>query len=308
MPRWLFWTLLTLVSWGLWAVLLKLIGGGLSEIHVQAISTVGLLPILAALAATKDSPNSGNRLRGILLAFGSGLFSCLGNIAFFVALSRGKAATVIPLTALAPVVTIGLAIPLLKERFNRVQFAGICLSLVAILLFNIQQKSTTSSSGPAANWLFMALVAVVLWGITGLLQKMSTNHISARLSAIWFFAVFFPVAGVILLYEPLPGGLTLSIWAVAAAIGFTLALGNLTILLAFSSGGEASIITPLAGLYPIVSLPIAILWLHEKVGSREQFAIALALLAVVMLSYQSPADDATPADRSSPTNSPPASV
>ena len=290
MPRWLFWTLLTLLSWGLWAVLSKLVGGELSEIHLQAISTVGLVPILASLWVAKDSSSSGDYRSGILLALGAGVFSSMGNIAYYEAMSQGKAATIVPFTALSPVVTIMLAIPLLKERFNRIQFAGICLSLVAILLFNVQPESD-ESSGPASRWLLMALVAVVLWGITGLMQKMSTNHISARSSAIWFLGAFFPVAGGILLYDQLPSDISTQTWAIAAALGFTLALGNLTILLAFSSGGKASIITPLAGLYPVVSIPIAILAFDERLGTRETVAIALALAAVVMLSYQSPADD-----------------
>ena len=140
----------------------------------------------------------------------------------------------------------------------------------------------------------MALVAVALWGVTGLMQKMSTNHTSAQSSAFWFLGAFFPVAGTILLYglltDSLPGNISPRTWAVAAALGFTLALGNLTILLAFSSGGKASIITPLAGLYPVVSIPIAIVAFDENVTPREVSAIALALAAVIMLSYQSSGD------------------
>jgi uncharacterized membrane protein len=293
MPRWLFWTLLTLLSWGLWAVLSKLVGGELSQIHIQAISTLGLVPIVAALWAAKDAATSGDHRSGILLALGAGVFSSMGNIAYYEAMSQGKAATIVPLTALSPVVTITLAIPLLKERFNLVQFVGICLSLVAILLFNVQPASD-DSSGAVSSWLPMALVAVVLWGITGLMQKMSTNHISARSSAIWFLAAFFPVAGGIVLYDALydalPSDISSRTWAVATALGFALALGNLTILLAFSSGGKASIITPLAGLYPVVSIPIAIAAFHEHVAQHEVLAIVLALAAVVMLSYQSAPD------------------
>jgi drug/metabolite transporter (DMT)-like permease len=71
------------------------------------------------------------------------------------------------------------------------------------------------------------------------------------------------------------------------AVGFTLALGNLTILLACAAGGKASVVAPLSGLYPIVSIPIAIFWLGDKVAGRQWLGIALALVAVVLLSYQS---------------------
>jgi drug/metabolite transporter (DMT)-like permease len=180
-----------------------------------------------------------------------------------------------------------LAALLLKERLNRIQMLGIALSLAAIYLFNVP-----SDVGPASSWLAYALVPIALWGLCGLMQKVSTNDISARSSAIWFLAAFIPVAAVLLVYDPLPRDMTWKTWAAATALGFTMAAGNFTILLAFASGGKASIIAPLAGLYPIVSLPICIAVLGESIRWREGLGIALAMAAVVMLSYQSPPEAA----------------
>lgn len=47
-----------------------------------------------------------------------------------------------------------------------------------------------------APWVGFAAVTLISWGIVGLLQKLSTNHISAESSLIWL------VAGFVLL-EPL---------------------------------------------------------------------------------------------------------
>jgi transporter family protein len=283
MPTWIAWTLLTVLSWGIWAVLSKGIGGALSDAHVQAISTLGVLPVLIALLARNDRRSVGNRIVGNLWAFGSGLFSCAGNIAYYAALSDAKATTIIPFTALYPAVTIALAVPLLKERLNIVQALGIFLSLAAIFLFNVPQI-VDAQSGWFAPWILLPMTAVVLWGITGLLQKISTNYISATSSAAWFLIAFIPFAAAILFATPLPSDIELKIWALTAMMGFMLALGNLTVLLAFESGGKASIISPLAGLYPIVSIPIAVIAFHERLGSREVGGIILALIAVVMLS------------------------
>jgi bacterial/archaeal transporter family protein len=295
MARWVAWTFLTLLSWGLWAVLSKLIGGSISDAQIQVISTLGVLPIIFALSMVKAPAAAGNRRRGVLLALGSGIISCLGNIAYYEALNHAKAATVIPLTALYPVVTVLLAIPLLKEHVNLPQWIGIGLSLAAIYLFNVPQATTTDGN-LASGWMVLPLAAVVLWGITALMQKVATNHISARSSAIWFLAAFIPVAGLLLIYDPLESGIKASTWWIATAMGFTLALGNLTILLAFSTGGKASIITPLAGLYPLVSIPIALVAFGERIGWRESLGIVLALVAVVMLSYQ-PEPAQAPASR-----------
>ena len=70
------------------------------------------------------------------------------------------------------------------------------------------------------------------------------------------------------------------------ALGFFLAYGNFALLLAFARGGKASVISPLCGLYPVISIPVAVLWFHERIGARESIAIVTALLAVVALSWE----------------------
>jgi drug/metabolite transporter (DMT)-like permease len=292
MPRWLFWMLLTLLSWGIWAILSKFIPADISPAHSQAMSTIGLAPILAALWAMKDPAVPGNRRRGIVLAFTAGLISAVGNVAYYAALGDAKAATIVPLTALYPAVTILLAMPVLKERVTPLQWGGMAVSLAAIYLFNPLGEQLEVSP-----WFLAALVAITLWGVNMLLQKMSTDHISGRESAIWFFLGFVPIAAIILIARPLPAGISARVWSLEAALGFTLGFGNLTILLAFSSGGKAAVLAPLSGLYPIVSLPIAILILNESIGGWEQLGIALALVAVVMLSY-TPAPEPARAFRS----------
>jgi len=294
MPRWIAWTLLTLVSWGIWAILFRRMGGEISPAQCQALSTLGILPVLVALGLMPDLPGAGHRRTGIALALGSGIISCLGNVACYAALNHAKAATVIPLTALYPAVTILLAVPLLKERVNLLQWIGIGMSLGAIYLFNPREESGAAVGG-SASWLLLPLAAIVCWGVAGLMQKAATNHISARLSSIWFLAAFLPVAGLILWREPLPTGISPGTWALAAAIGFTLAVGNFTVLLAFASGGKASIITPLAGLYPLVSIPIAIVGFQERLNWRETSGIVLALAAVVLVSLSSKPEHASPA-------------
>lgn len=281
-PRWLLWTLLAVVSWGVWAVFSRLIGDALSANHLQALSTLGLLPVMLALGVSRKLTRTGSGLRGAVLAVGAGVLTCLGNAAYYDLLDRAKAATVVPLTALYPLVTVLLAVLVLKEKLNWFQLAGLGLSLVAIYLFNVAQDGGIAAS--ALGWI---LAPVILWGTAALFQKLSTNHISGELATLWFLAAFVPVAGVILWREPLPADIATKTWLLVAALGFFFAVGNLALLEAFASGGKASIISPIAGLYPVVSVPIAIIWFSERVGVREAAAIALALAGVVALSLES---------------------
>lgn len=294
MPRWVAWTFLTLVSWGLWAILSKWIshiGAGVSEAQLQVLSTLGVLPILIALWFMPEKEPAANRRRGVLLALGSGIVSAIGNIAYYSALGEAKAATVIPLTALYPVVTVILAVPLLKERVNAWQWFGIVVSLSAIYLFNVPAESGVEQ-GITSRWMLLPFAAIVLWGVAALMQKAATNDVSGRESAIWFLVAFLPMAAILAVFDPLPSNIPASTWWLSAALGFALAFGNLTILLAFASGGKASIIVPLAGLYPVVSIPIALVVLGDRIGWRESCGILLALAAVVLLSIQSDPDPA----------------
>ena len=286
MPRWVRWTLLALVSWGIWAILSKLIGDDLTPAHGQALSTIGLLPILAALAVMREPEAVGNARLGMVFALGAGALSCVGNIPYYQVLASGaKAATVVPVTALYPLVTVLLAVPLLRERLNWVQTTGVVLSLAAIYLFNVGDEESLLSF-----WLLIALISVGLWGVAGFLQKLATNHLSGARSALWFLAAFVPVGVLIVLRQPLSADVSWRTWLLAIALGFTLALGNFAVLLAYASDGKASVITPLVGLYPLVSIPIAVFLLGERITWRETLGVVFALGGVATLAYESPAN------------------
>ena len=130
MPRWFLLTILAVLCWGLWAVISKIIGESVTAVQSQALSTLGLIPVMLALARSKKLTASGNRRRGITNAFLAGALTCAGNVAYYHALGAGaKASTVVPLTALYPLVTIALAVLLLRERLNGIQLGGAALSL-----------------------------------------------------------------------------------------------------------------------------------------------------------------------------------
>jgi len=292
MPPWLLWTALAVVSWGIWAVLSKVIGDALSGEQSQALSTIGLLPVMVGLAFVKNVWRGGERQqRGITVAFICGVISALGNVAYYQALASGaKAATVVPLTALYPIVTIALASAFLGEKLNRIQAGGVVMSLVAIYLFNVPDEK-----GFVSGALAYAVLPMLLWGVAGLLQKITTNDISGELSALCFLAAFVGLAFVLLWREPVNfNAVTGKTWTLVIALGFFLAIGNVAILLAFACGGKASIIAPMGGLYPLVSVPIAIGLLGERVGNREISGIAVALLSVIALSVESKVEPAMP--------------
>jgi len=289
MTPWLIWTVVALGSWGIWAVLSKLLGDAITPEQSQALSTVGMLPILLQLGLSKTTTLRGISVRGAGLALLGGILTCLGNIAYYAALTRGeKVATVVSLTALYPLVTVLLAMLLLGEKLNPVQMLGVMISLVAIWLFNVQAGKSF-----LAPTLIYALLPIVLWGLSGFLQKVATNQLSAAAAALIYLAAFVPVGLFFVLREPWPAAMGLRTWLIVVALGFFLGFGNVAVLRAFALGGKAAVIAPLGSLYPIISVPVAVLFLHEKVSSRELMGIVCAIASVAALSCERPASHTT---------------
>ncbi len=137
MPRWLSYTLLTVLFWGLFGVTSKAATNTVAPMLNQVLFTVGLAPLVLALSRSKKLSSGTNKARGAWLGFATGIFGGIGNIAFFEAFSHGgKASTVVTSTGLYPLVTIVFGLSLLKERLNRVQGVGIVLATIAIYLFS----------------------------------------------------------------------------------------------------------------------------------------------------------------------------
>jgi bacterial/archaeal transporter family protein len=132
-------------------------------------------------------------------------------------------------------------------------------------------------------WFWYAVITLVAWGIVGLLQKLSTNYISAESSLIWLVFGF-------LLLEPLlyPGAAVLhySAWNLTWALlsGVLNALGAWALFAALKSGGKASIVSPLTALYPLVVIILVPFVLHESITKLQVVGLGCALIAVVLLS------------------------
>ncbi|MFB3923364.1 MAG: EamA family transporter [Terriglobia bacterium] len=143
-------------------------------------------------------------------------------------------------------------------------------------------------------WLIYALIALIFWGITGVTQKLSTNHISTQLSFLWFAIAFVPIALVILASVSLDWHLTTKVFALAVIGGALNGLGAYTSFAALEHGGKASIVIPLVYLYPLVTIVLAIVFLHEKLTGVQIAGIVLAIGAAILLSRETPASESSP--------------
>src|SRR5438874_3145555 len=141
LPKWLFFTLVSMVLWGVWGLIAKVAVDLTSAYQNQVVATVGLLLSLTLFARSKNLAAGSNKRRGAFWAFLTGLCGGLGNVALYLSFSHGgKASIVVPLSGVYPLVSVILALLLLREKLNRVQLAGIGLAVIALILLNIPDK------------------------------------------------------------------------------------------------------------------------------------------------------------------------
>ena len=133
---WLALSFVTMLFWGVWGVLHKIattrIGPNLAWLF-QGLGTLAVLITFGIYTYLKEGIHLTD-LRASLLALSAGALGAMGTIAFLFAVSKGRASVVVTLTALYPIVTILLAVLLLKEPLNPKQLIGMILALIAMAL------------------------------------------------------------------------------------------------------------------------------------------------------------------------------
>lgn len=136
------------------------------------------------------------------------------------------------------------------------------------------------------SWLVFSVVSLVFWGITGVTQKVSTNHISFEMSFAWFTAAFFILSAAIPLFVSLDWHISAPLILGAAAGGLLNGLGVLTSFAALERGGKASVVIPLVSIYPLITIFGAWILLGERLSMRQIAGILCALAGIVLLSQE----------------------
>lgn len=135
-------------------------------------------------------------------------------------------------------------------------------------------------------WLGFSILALVLWGITGVTQKLATNRISSERSFLWFcWAMVFLSAAVLLAVHP-QWALGRLVVICSLAGGVLNGLGAWTSFRALESGGKASIVISLVSLYPLLTVVLAVLILGERLTAMQTTGALTAIAAAILLSIE----------------------
>jgi transporter family protein len=127
----------TIFLWGLWGFFGKLaLDHGMPPLSIFIVEVIASLAIVLIVIflrqGVKHTPDVWN-WRGVV----SGLTLALGLLSYYLALSRGQASIVVPLTAAYPAVAAILSFAFLHERPTMLQWAGVIfVACGAVLLLS----------------------------------------------------------------------------------------------------------------------------------------------------------------------------
>jgi uncharacterized membrane protein len=128
MATWLLLALLAAFLWGIVGVLQKLGSTRLDAASLLVWVTAGYILALPCFWWGAQLPTLSPR--ALLLGAAAGTINGLGTWFLFAAFEKGaKASVAIPLTALYPLVTLGLAFLFLSERLTLLEWVGVLLAL-----------------------------------------------------------------------------------------------------------------------------------------------------------------------------------
>jgi drug/metabolite transporter (DMT)-like permease len=288
---WIYLSIAAALFWGIWGVIAKLISEDVNPFTNHVLFTVGMLFTIPFVLGKirKEQPNR----KGIIWGIISGILAVTGNVAVFQAFSSGGlAAIVIPLTNLYPLVTIGFALLIFKEKLNWLNGIGILLAIPAVIMLSGQTLLFDNPAGFVKNiglnsWLIFSLVALFFWGVFSAAQKVTTNYISAEWAYIAFIVSSVFISLIFMGLGKVTFNFSQKTLVLGSLAGMFNGLGVLCSFAAYKADGKASKVTTIAGaLQPVFTIILAILFLHESIKSLELIGIAIAIVAALMLSYE----------------------
>ena len=146
----------------------------------------------------------------------------------------------------------------------------------------------TLEGGPSVPpWLRYCLLSILAYGAWGAVSSLASQNVSALTLQIVSTIGLFPVALVLVFSRNLGRGANRSRGILlAVGTGMIGGTGNLALYQTLRVGGEASVVFPLTGMYPLVTIIVARWLLKERLNRIQALGIALALAAVYLFSAQ----------------------
>ena len=209
------------------------------------------------------------------------LLDGVGWIMYFQSIIAGPITIVGTLSAAYPAITIVFAHWFLGETLSPLQYAAVTL-VIGGCIGLAYQPADAANKVTGRAWIALALLALLLWGGAQTIVKYdyslgATDTNMALYSAIGALLTL----GVYGVWKGRAGTHSLIEWTRSFLPMGMMAAGDLGVLIA-SRYGKISIVTPLTGAYPLVTLAFAALVLRERIVLLQYACIAAILVGMLL--------------------------
>ncbi|MGH3073252.1 MAG: EamA family transporter [Gaiellaceae bacterium] len=263
------------LSWGLGDFL-----GGLKSRTLHVLTVLVVSQVAGMAAAVTWVIASGDGFPGwsaTLLAAAAGASGCLGIATLYRGMAIGAMGIVAPISAVAAVIpfVVGIAS---GERPGALQVAGIALAMIGVA---VASREPAHRGGGRANGIGLALLAALGFGLYFVFADRAADEsvpyavATARGVSLLLALIAALVVGVAL--RPGRGSLP-----ALAAVGLCDVGANMLFSLA-TTRGFLSVVAVLSALYPVVTVALAALVLHERVARTQRLGVAGALAGAALI-------------------------
>lgn len=219
------------------------------------------------------------------LAIGAGLLAGLGNAGglalFYAAAASG------PLSIVTPIGATGAAVPVLiglgtGERLGPLGVLGIALAIGGVVLAGRRVSGNAAEAADMRRTVLLAAASAVCFGIfLWAIAPASASGVFWGVMLSRFSLVVSLVGGALLL------GRALRVPAAEApktALPGVLLFGGTLMYAAATQEGLLSVVSVIATMFPVVTVTLAFLFLHERPTRTQWTGITAALAGVLLLS------------------------
>jgi drug/metabolite transporter (DMT)-like permease len=232
---------------------------------------IGLLVLAAVLAV------HGVNARALLPGALSGVVGVIAVVAFYRALATGTMSIVAPIAASSAIVPVVVGVAG-GDRPGALQWAGVAIALGGVVLASSSPRGETT--GDARTAIRLAFLAALAIGFALVFLGRAADH-DALTGVAAARAVTVPVLTLAALrararvpLKALPGLAAIGLLDTAANTAFAIA----------TTGGLLSLVAVLSGLFPVVTVALAYLLLHERLLPLQRAGVLLALVGVPLIS------------------------
>jgi drug/metabolite transporter (DMT)-like permease len=262
------------LAWGVADFVGPLLSRTLGALRVLFWAQVGGVIAIGTAVAIRGAGPAG---WGVLFAIGAAIGGTAGLYAYYRGMQIGAMSVVAPIAGASAVIPVIYGIAM-GDSPSRWQIIGVACALVGVALASVDRQS---GSRRLAAGVGVALLAAAGFGF-----YFPWMHAAGKVD-FWWASLIFRTSALLLVASAVAARrpvlrLSRRELAIVMAVGCGDTLGNA--LFAASSGhGLISLTAVLASLYPIVTVILAAVVLHEQIAPLQKAGVVLTLAGVVLI-------------------------